>query len=493
LIAVNPYDLAADIPWAAQDWEVGTWIDPRTGTEKQTVTYWLRENCGIAQPETGCLAGQLTWKDYVFSCWYNYAFDDDWQWSSFMDLNHIEILADGGIKVYFDDISMWFVYSPIYPLLGPHDVLEPLLTLTNTATFTGADLVESPPGYFEYSFTVDKVIEVVSATANGLPIYEGIDYYIRAGYDTFLHNVFVPMRAFAPGDVIVIDYVYPIAGGAGGTYIGGNLGYDWTDTMYAYGYMYPVAISTTSAALNRNPYFHMETVPKGEIDFRWNYVAGPKPRDGFFKIDILDVVKCTGAYCTRGDGVFNPVYLPGADLDDTDVCHIGILDLVTITGKYANTFGRRTTFYSTHGWNYAGTHKLPDYQGTFVIDYVRNAVVTAADANGVFTVVKSDPSKNAEASGWFTNTLGYKERWSVCCQGSGSWHTWIYAGEYTLPDYASGFTISDQSHADTTAPDTNLGKAGMQFTVAKLKNEGYAYGTYVNTDGQTEHWKVVFK
>jgi hypothetical protein len=54
----------------------------------------------------------------------------------------------------------------------------------------------------------------------------------------------------------------------------------------------------------------------------------------------LDVVKCTGSYCTRGDGVFNAVYLPGADLDDTDVCHLGILDLVTITGKYANTFGR---------------------------------------------------------------------------------------------------------------------------------------------------------
>jgi hypothetical protein len=343
LIAVNPYDLAADIPWAAKDWEVGTWIDPSTGAEKTKVSYWLRENIGGAGPGNGNFTGFYTVKDYEFTCWYNYAFDDDWQWSSFMDINHIIIPADGcnRVDVYFDDVSMWFVYAPVYPLLGPVLPMEDMLCALNTQVFTGADLVESPPGYYEYEFTPDQVVEVVNATVNGVRMQDGVDFYIRAGYDTFMHNRFVPLRAFAPGDVISITYYYPQPGGAGGTYIGGNLGYDWTDTMFAYGYMYPVSISTTSAALNKNPYFHMETIPKGEIDFRWNYVAGAKPRDGFFKIDILDVVKCTGSYCTRGDGVYNAVYLPGADLDDTDVCHIGILDLVTITGKYANTFGKQ--------------------------------------------------------------------------------------------------------------------------------------------------------
>jgi hypothetical protein len=258
-----------------------------------------------------------------------------------MDLNHIEILENNGVKVYFDDVSMWFVYAPVYPLLGPKDKVAYMLCDEASASFTGADLVESPPGYFEYQFTGDQVVQVINATVNGSPIYEYSQFYVRAGYDTFSHNIFVNLTSFAPTDVITIYYTIPIANGAGGTYLGGNLGYDWTDTMYAYGYMYPVSISSTSAALNRNPYFHMETIPKGEIDFRWNWVAGAKPRDGFFKIDILDVVKCTGAYCTRGDGVYNAVYLPGADLDDTDVCHIGILDLVTITGKYANTFGKQ--------------------------------------------------------------------------------------------------------------------------------------------------------
>jgi hypothetical protein len=508
LIAVNPYDLAADIPWAAQDWEVGTWLDPRTGTEKTAVTYWLRQNSGCAEPVNGTLVDQFDSRDYIFTCWYNYAFDDDWQWISFMDINHIEIGENNTVKVYFDDVSMWFVYAPVYPLLGPKPILEDLLCEVASASFTGADLVESPPGYFEYQFTADQVVQVINATVNGEGMWEDGQFYIRAGYDTFCHNVFVNLTSFAPTDVITIYYTKPIVGGAGGTYLGGNLGCDWTDTMYAYGYMYPVSISSTSAALNRNPYFHMETVPKGEIDFRWNYVTGSKPRDGFFKIDILDVVKCTGAYCTRGDGVYNTVYLPGADLDDSDVCHIGILDLVTITGKYALTFGRKQTIVSTHSWNYVtvtGQHTLSDYASDFTIDNLQNAIVTAPDSdsnltNGYqFKCVKSDPSKAAKASGTFKNSGGRLERWSctytISGQGSSS-HEWQYAGEYTLPDYQPGtFVIKKVGQWCTvTAPDTNPGKQGGQFKVnmEPCKNPCSASGTFTNTDGKTETWKVSY-
>ncbi len=348
LINANPYDLAIDLPWGAQDWEVGTWTDPRTGTDKTTVTYWLNKGQGCAGPENGTFSGNFSAIDYMFSCWYNYAYDDDWQWSSFMDINHIErdYFPNGTlhdpfkVKVYFDDVSMWFVYAPIYPMMGPANILRPLLCSEGSTSFTGADLVESPPGYFEYGFTADKVVLVKYATKNGANMTEGVDYYIRAGYDTFTHNVFVPMTAFAPGDQIFIKYYYAIYDGAGGLYIGGNLGYDWEDTMYAYGYAYPLSISGTNAALNKNPYYFMEMVPKGEIDFRYYFKAGTKPRSGNYKIDILDVVKCTGAYSTKGDQAFNELYLAGADIDDNDLCHIGILDLVTITGKYANTWGK---------------------------------------------------------------------------------------------------------------------------------------------------------
>jgi hypothetical protein len=52
-----------------------------------------------------------------------------------------------------------------------------------------------------------------------------------------------------------------------------------------------------------------------------------------------DIVRAAAAYCTRGDGKFNPKYFPGADLDPSDLCHIGLFDLVVISGKFAKTFG----------------------------------------------------------------------------------------------------------------------------------------------------------
>jgi len=348
LLSANPYNLAVDQPWAAQDWEVGTWVDPRDGYTKTVVTYYLRKDIGCAEPVTGNFVENFTAEDYEFTVWYNYAYDDSWQWGSFMDIHHTEIVDDYTVKVYFDDESMWFVYSPTYPLLGPKELLIDKLCEVHSASFTGADLVEVAPGYFEYQFTSDQVVQVINATVNDTPITEGVDFYIRAGYDVWCHNVFVNLTAFDPTDVITIYYYTAIPGGADGTYLGGNLGLDWPDTMYAYGMYYPISVGADSCALKKNPYFFLETPLLGEVDWRWYWdtpggTPGPQipGRDsGYYKIDILDVLKCTGAYCTRGDGVYDPIYMPGADLDRNDLCHIGMLDLVTITGKYAFTFGR---------------------------------------------------------------------------------------------------------------------------------------------------------
>lgn len=335
-IVANPYDLAIDLPYAFQDWEVGTWIDPRDGYEKSVVTYWLRKDAGYAAPVTGDFAGFFDSEDYEFSMWYNYQHDDCWNW--LMDLNHIEIVDCNTVKVYFDDISMWFVYSGTWPLIGPKHIMVELLCDIDCPTFTGADLVEDPPGYFEYDMGTN-VVQVINATCNGLPIEENVDFYIRGGYDVFLHSVFVPLRPFLPTDVITVCYYTGIPYGGAGTHLGGALGYTYEETMYSLGSHYPVSITTGGAALNKNPYFFLETPLLGEIDWRWTWEGTTKPRGGYYSITILDVVKCTGSYCARGDGVYNPVYMPGADLDGTDLCHVGILDLVTITGKYALRFG----------------------------------------------------------------------------------------------------------------------------------------------------------
>jgi hypothetical protein len=338
LINVNPYDLAVDIPWVAQDWEVGTWLDGTT--EKTAVTYYLRKDVGCVAPQTKNFSGFFDAYDYEFTVWYNYAFDDSWAWSNFMDIHHTEIVDCATVKVYFDDVSMWFVSEPIYPLLGPNTVLSEQLCEVASATFT-APAIGDEIQFGGGATTQDGVVEVINATADGSPITEDEDYYIRAGYDVYCHNVFVN-EAVTPGDTVTIYYWRGRVNGSGGEYLGGNLGYTWEDNMFAYGTHYPVSISSTSAALNKNPYFFMDTPLLGEVDWRWYYIGTTKPRKGNFKIDILDVVKCTGAYSSRGDGIFNPLYLPGADIDASDLCHIGILDLVTITGKYAQTFGNST-------------------------------------------------------------------------------------------------------------------------------------------------------
>jgi hypothetical protein len=345
-MVVNPYDISVDQPWMAQDWQTGTWFDAREDKTKTAVTYWFRKDCGCAAPVTGAFAGNFTATDFAANMWYTYAYNDSWQWGDTMDINHISIDNNYKVTVYFDDYSIWFLYEPIYPIMMPKNVLTSNTALCSSTTdaFLGSALYAPAgalPGYYEYAFTSNSVVEVITATKNGNPIYEDIDFYIRTGYDQSARCVFVPITVFTPGDVIQISYYYAKPGAANGTYLGpdliGTTGVPCT--LYSYSYVYPHDLSATSSLLIPNPYFFLPVPPLGEIDWRWYWQGTTKPRSGYYRIGILDVVRCTGAYCTRGDGVYNPDYFPGADLDSSDLGHIGILDLVTVTGKYARRFG----------------------------------------------------------------------------------------------------------------------------------------------------------
>jgi len=342
LMSVSPYSLEVDQPWIAQDWEVGTWFDPREGINKTKVIFWLRKNVGCAEPQTGNLVDYFTADDFEFSLWYIYAYEDAWIWNTVMDVNHIKIINDYQVEVYFDSNSLWQMYDVnSMPLLGPKSLLIDKLCEKTSTTFTGANLTKSL-GCFEYQFTPDDVVSVINVTVNGIPLNENEDFYIRAGYDVQQHNVFVNLTTFSPADNITIYYYRAIPNGADGFYLGGNLGLDWTDTMYSYGLYYPTLINPTSggkATLEKNPWFFLETPLLGEVDWRWYWEGTTKPRNGYFKIDIYDVVKATVAYDTYGTGPYDPRYFPGADLDASDFGHIGIYDLVTITGKYDQIFG----------------------------------------------------------------------------------------------------------------------------------------------------------
>lgn len=339
LLSEMPYSIDVDQPWVAQDWEIGTWDDG--GETKIMATFWIRKDVGCVEPITGNLVDYFTADDLEFSIWYNYAFSDSWTYYNVYDVNHIRIVNNYQVEVYFDRDVIWSFYDVgILPLIGPRNILLDKLCEIVSATFT------APPINDEIQFggseAIDSVIKIINATADGTPITEGEDFYIRGGLDVFAHNVFVN-KAVPEGATITVYYYKAKANGADGFYLGSNLGYDWTDTMYSYGMFYPVSINPTAggnAQLQRNQHFFLETPPLGEMDWRWYWQGTTKPRSGNYMFSILDIVMATTAYSTRGDGTYDPRFFNGADVDANDLCHIGICDIVTIVSRYATTFGK---------------------------------------------------------------------------------------------------------------------------------------------------------
>jgi ABC-type oligopeptide transport system substrate-binding subunit len=340
-MSVSPYDLATDQPWVIQDWETGTWDD--AGTTKSMVTYYLRKDAAWVTPVTGCTVRPFDAHDFEFTVWYNYAFADSWQFASFMDVKYTKILDLNGdgwdeYQVFFDDNSYWFYSAPTYPLLPKQELLNLLCDTTIESwaqTGTGVHLL------------ANNVVQVVTCTLDGTTtLVEGVDYRLDAGYDLASHIEFYPLRDLT--GTISITYWYADIPSTG-FYLAGL---PWQTTMYALGHHYPVSMTNDppgigdTIVLAKNPCFFMDLPLLGEIDWAWKWQGSVKPRSGFYKIEIFDVVRATGAYCTRGDGTFNPKFFPGADIDQTDLCHIGIFDLVSITGKYGKTFA--TPPYSYH-------------------------------------------------------------------------------------------------------------------------------------------------
>jgi len=92
-------------------------------------------------------------------------------------------------------------------------------------------------------------------------------------------------------------------------------------------------------SFNCNPTHFLGAPPLGEIDWSWTWDSGPKPRSGYYQVNIYDAVMLLKAYCTRGDSIPHPNWEPGADIDAYDLCHIGLYDAVTLLSRYAERFG----------------------------------------------------------------------------------------------------------------------------------------------------------
>jgi len=87
----------------------------------------------------------------------------------------------------------------------------------------------------------------------------------------------------------------------------------------------------------------METPPLGEVDFVWKWIDGPKPRSGYYKVDIYDIVMAIGEYGSDGTGIPDSAtehrrWFPGADFAPPGG-KINIYDIVSMVGQYGQTFG----------------------------------------------------------------------------------------------------------------------------------------------------------
>ncbi|MEM2547075.1 MAG: hypothetical protein QXM37_05550, partial [Candidatus Bathyarchaeia archaeon] len=221
----------------------------------------------------------------------------------------------GSLPLLCDEIIPALSNAPLYPLLA-----------MRTYSFIFPNQNKLP----------DHVVRVISATADGIPIYEGKNFTIRTETNTYRRDLFVPenINLELPWNITITYWYAPNR--PTGKYLGSDAGLTWYDTMYTPGPHYVSGYSEISVYLSKNSRFFLSP-PLGEVDWRWYWVEGPKPRSGYFEIDILDVVLACIAYDSRGDGEYDPNYFPGADLNGD--CLIDIVDVVIITMIYELTFG----------------------------------------------------------------------------------------------------------------------------------------------------------
>jgi len=332
LLSIEPYNLAEDNPWIAQDWESSTWYDPQDDETKTKVTYWIRKNVWWHAPATGEEVRQFTAYDVEFTIWYIHAFGDCEHWSSFEDVHRTKVLDDFTIEVYFDSQSIFHAYSPIEPLL-PKDEYLSLLCGASSASFysDGTNCTAST----KYIFTDEQVIHIISAEVDGTPLLEGVHFEIFAKGDT--HNE-IHFLTDLPEGTVTINYHTPSVDPHG--YYLADI--DWTQTFYSLGPYYPTSITPGaggSAIFNCTPSFFLETPPLGEIDWMWTWTGTTRPRSGYFQVNLYDAVHLLKAYGSSGYGVPDANWFPGADLEATDMGHVGLYDAVTVLSKYGAKWG----------------------------------------------------------------------------------------------------------------------------------------------------------
>lgn len=345
----TPSDMDKDFPLWTRDWYVPplTWVDPDTGEEKTMQHYWLNHKFSWVEPVTGNVLDSFTSADIEFTTWYFYHTADPPAWWRyvFTRVDHVRPLGPYEVEFYFTRKSFWWyaypwVISTIYrngwisywDPAKPHALIydgDPTVDGKQPTVVTlveGVNITTPGPAEALPHQDLNAPVDVLSVEADGTPLTEYTDFEIRQGYVWIYQN-------FTDGTEITITYW------GRGEYVGYTVAdIPLTEILYGTGPFYLVSFDpTTGAAYKRNENYALETPPWGEVDWWWRWEGTTKPRGGYMKIDIYDVVGILTAYGGSGTGAPSPNWVSSADVAEPQGV-INIYDVVSATGKYGMTF-----------------------------------------------------------------------------------------------------------------------------------------------------------
>jgi len=349
-LSVAPYEIyEVDQPWLAKDWDfqLNGWKEDDINRSKST--WWLPNDASWIQPITGSVIEPFTTSFYEFNAWYYYQTPDSWAHLAYKDLDHIRVIGPYEVELYWNAKSIWmqyngfgrFLYTPAGASTGGYKS-APLATL-QTNIFAGPLAAGTAlPLLWR---TVGAPVQIVSITLDGLTLTPYTDYDMIEGHITIL--VTIPAESS-------ITVTYWARGDAEGFFPGGRS--DWNNLLIGPGPWYlteiqPGAGGWATYKANRN--FFLETPPLGEIDWYHFYddPEAPKPRSGYWLVDINDVTSAYYAYQSTGHAIPSPNWIPGADLKAGPIPplpgdragRIDVYDLSSVQGQYGVKFWIQTS------------------------------------------------------------------------------------------------------------------------------------------------------
>ena len=323
---IPPYNIATNQPGYVLDWFADTWDD--NGTTKAKNYKRFRDDMNFVDT-AGNQLGTVEADDYLFSCYVQYALGvGAWSWSTVQDVKYYHKVNDTFVDIYFNERSYW-LYAEASPTYLPMEIwlnasyglCENLVATyvvdTNLTTPGGLGLGPNDPNGPVW-------MNSITGSVSGL-LTEFVDYRWELGD-------FVILTALVPGETVTVDYW--AADDSTGNTLGDN---NWLDVTVGAGMYYGTAYTSGLGGFftaKRNPFYYLETPVLGEVDFVWE-------SGGYFEVTIFDVVKAATAYDSQGTAVPDSNWFAGADLAPPGGV-VDIFDIVTIAGKYGQTFGEYT-------------------------------------------------------------------------------------------------------------------------------------------------------